>query len=325
MPSRTPPPMVRINIPTVNVSEVWSPTPLRKQRLGTRFIKLYLPILLIVSLVVNIYYFTRPEPLALPNALESTRAKTRPHREHDNVDFGQLTDLVLVPGHGVYMGDGSPLHEVNWFLLNEQQGEVGAFMAHIAKAIEIVKEHDSALLLFSGGKTRMDAGAHSEAQGYWTAADKMGWLTKDVYHRVMTEEFARDSYENVLFSIARFHEITGNYPDRITIVGFDFKRERFLDLHRHALRYPKIRFNYVGINPPGDIAKLARAERANAYDLFAKDLYGCEGKLKQKRIDRNPFRVSHGYAKSCPEIALFFDYCPANPTAVYDGDLPWLS
>ncbi|KAI8325712.1 hypothetical protein GQ54DRAFT_326871 [Martensiomyces pterosporus] len=280
MPSRTPPPMVRINIPT---------------------------------------------PLSLSHGLSSTRAQDRPRREYTDVEFKQLTDLVIVPGHGVYLGNESPLDESNWFLLNEQRGEVGAFMAHVGKAIEIVKEHDSALLLFSGGETRVEAGTYSEAQGYWAAADKMGWLTKDVYRRVMTEEFARDSYENILFSIARFHEITGNYPDRITVVGFDFKRERFVDLHRGALKYPKIRFNYVGINPPGDVKALAKSERENAYDLFAKDLYGCKGRLAEKREKRNPFKLNHGYAKSCPEIASFFDYCPANPTAVYDGHLPWLS
>ncbi|KAJ2747509.1 hypothetical protein GGI20_000498 [Coemansia sp. BCRC 34301] len=325
MPSRTPPPMVRINIPTVNLSEAWTPAPLRKQRLGTRLVRLYLPCLLIFSLAMNIYYFTRPAPLSLSGSLSSTRAKNRAHREYDSVDFKQLTDLVLVPGHGVYLGDGSPLDEASWYLLDEQRGEVGAFMAHIGKAVEIVKEHDRSLLLFSGGKTRVEAGMYSEAQGYWAAADRMGWLTKDVYRRVATEEFARDSYENVLFSIARFREITGNYPDRITIVGFDFKRERFLNLHLRALKYPKIRFNYVGINPPGDSAQLLRAERRNAYDLFAKDLYGCSGKLAEKRLSRNPFSAHHGYAKSCPEISSFFDYCPANPTTVYDGALPWLS
>ncbi|KAJ2721541.1 hypothetical protein GGI07_003894 [Coemansia sp. Benny D115] len=327
MPSQSPPlPMVRINIPTVNISEAWAPTPLRKQRLGSRMLSLYLPCLLILSLVINIYYFTRPEPLAIPSALSTIgTSRPRPHREHDEVDYSQLTDLVLVPGHGVYMGNGSPLNEASWYLLDQQRGEVGAFMAHIGKAIEIVKEHDTALLLFSGGKTRMDAGAYSEAQGYWAAADRMGWLTKDVYRRVLTEEFARDSYENVLFSIARFHEVTGNYPDRITVVGFEFKQPRFLDLHRHALRYPKIRFNYVGINPPGDVGRLAQLEKANAYDLFARDLYGCSAALKDKKTMRNPFSTKHGYAASCPEIAKFFDYCPANPTAVYDGPLPWLS
>ncbi|KAJ2255529.1 hypothetical protein GGI13_001574 [Coemansia sp. RSA 455] len=325
MPSRTPPPMVRINIPTVNLSEAWAPTPLRKHRLGTRLVRLYLPCLLIFSLVLNIFFFTRPVPLLRPSSLSSTRADDRAHREYDSVDFKRLTDLVLVPGHGVYLGDGLPLNEASWYLLDEQRGEVGAFMAHIAKAVEIVKEHDQSLLLFSGGKTRIEAGAYSEAQGYWAAADRMGWLTKDVYRRVATEEFARDSYENVVFSIARFHEITGNYPDRITVVGFDFKKDRFLDLHLRALRYPKIRFNYVGINPPGDSAPLLKAERRDAYELFAKDLYGCSGKLAEKRQSRNPFMMNHGYAKSCPEMSSFFNFCPANPTAVYDGALPWVN
>ncbi|KAJ2782197.1 hypothetical protein H4R18_002406 [Coemansia javaensis] len=328
MPSRTPPPAaVRINIPTINVSEAWAPAPLRTKRLlGPRLVRLYLPVLLVASLVVNIYYITRPAPLALPGALSSTRAqREQGHQGFDEADWRQLTDLVVVPGHGVYLGAGSPLDEANWYLLEQQRGEVGAFMAHIGKGVEIVKEHSHALLVFSGGKTRIAAGAHSEAQGYWAAADHMGWLTNDVFRRVVTEEFARDSYENVLFSIARFHELTGNYPDRITVVGFEFKRSRFVDLHRRALRYPRLRFNYVGINPPGDAAALARAERRNAYDLFAKDLYGCSDALAEKRRQRNPFMLAHGYAASCPAIAGLFGYCPSPPAAVYDGALPWLS
>ncbi|KAJ1932427.1 hypothetical protein GGF37_007061, partial [Kickxella alabastrina] len=85
MPSRTPPPMVRINIPTVNISEAWAPTPLRKQRLGVRFIKLYMPCLLIISLVINIYYFTRPEPLSLPSALATTKTPLHRQREYTEV------------------------------------------------------------------------------------------------------------------------------------------------------------------------------------------------------------------------------------------------
>ncbi|KAJ2346089.1 hypothetical protein GGF43_005063, partial [Coemansia sp. RSA 2618] len=223
MPSRTPPPTVRINIPTVNVSEAWAPTPLRKQRLlGTRLVRLYLPCVLILSLVVNIYFFTRPAPLSLPTTLSSTQqAGVGPgHAGFEATDMAQLTDLVVVPGHGVYLGAGSPLDEANWYLLAQQRGEVGAFMAHVGKGVEMVREHEHALLVFSGGMTRVEAGAHSEAQGYWAAAERMGWLTNDVFRRVATEEFARDSFENVLFSIARFRELTGNYPDRITVVGF---------------------------------------------------------------------------------------------------------
>ena len=70
--------------------------------------------------------------------------------------------------------------------------------------------------------------------------------------RATTEDHALDSYQNLLFSIARFHEYTGRWPSRITVVGYEFKRRRFTELHRAALRWPADRFEYVGIDAQGD-------------------------------------------------------------------------
>ena len=67
-------------------------------------------------------------------------------------------------------------------------------------------------------------------------------MHKFLLERVVSEEFARDSYENLLFSICRFHEVTGRYPDKITVVGFGFKTRRFVDLHRKAVRFPEDKF-----------------------------------------------------------------------------------
>ena len=50
--------------------------------------------------------------------------------------------------------------------------------------------------------------------------------------RAHTEEFARDSFENLLFSLCRHRELTGGYPQRLTVVSLPFKRERFETLHR---------------------------------------------------------------------------------------------
>jgi len=68
-----------------------------------------------------------------------------------------------------------------------------------------------------------------------------------MFTRAMTEDAALDSFQNVLFSIARFRELTGAYPARITVVGHNFKRRRFEQLHRRALRWPKVHFTYEGI------------------------------------------------------------------------------
>jgi hypothetical protein len=46
---------------------------------------------------------------------------------------------------------------------------------------------------------------------------------------------ARDSFENLLFSLCRFHELTGCYPTDVTVVSFEFKRWRFSNLHRQAV------------------------------------------------------------------------------------------
>jgi hypothetical protein len=72
------------------------------------------------------------------------------------------------------------------------------------------------------------------------------------FRRATTEDHALDSFQNFLFSIARFHEYTGRYPTEVTIVGYEFKRARFTDLHRAALRWPIEKFRYIGVDPDAD-------------------------------------------------------------------------
>ena len=50
-----------------------------------------------------------------------------------------------------------------------------------------------------------------------------------------------------LFSICRFREITGRYPEKITMVSFSFKQKRFETLHAAALRWPQGHFVYIGV------------------------------------------------------------------------------
>ena len=88
----------------------------------------------------------------------------------------------------------------------------------------------------------------------------------DKFTRATTEDASLDSFQNVLFSVARFRELTGVYPARITVVGHDFKRRRFEQLHRRALRWPKLHFMYVGI-PLGTEAD-AREAASGEVNIF---------------------------------------------------------
>ena len=90
--------------------------------------------------------------------------------------------------------------------------------------------------------------ATSEGESYLRFARATGLLpSADLFTRVTVEDAALDSFQNVLFSIARFREVTGTYPTRITVVGHGFKRRRFEELHRLAIRWPKLRFTYEGV------------------------------------------------------------------------------
>ena len=53
-----------------------------------------------------------------------------------------------------------------------------------------------------------------------------------------------------LFAICRFREVTGKYPQYITLVSFSFKEQRFVELHASALRWPKSRLRYIGKDAP---------------------------------------------------------------------------
>ncbi len=165
-----------------------------------------------------------------------TTADRTPH------PLAHLTSLVLVACHSVYTGLDfqNPEDASAWALLDYQkstEGQTHSFLEHIMLGVEEAAKDDSALLVFSGGQTRKTAGPRAESQGYWLVAESMGWFGtgRVVRDRSFTEEHSRDSLENLVFSLCRFYELTGRYPEQLTIVSYDFKEERFLDAHAAAL------------------------------------------------------------------------------------------
>jgi len=144
--------------------------------------------------------------------------------------------------------------------------------------------------------------------------------------RTVTEEYATDSFENLLFSICRFREITGSYPRKISLVSFSFKRLRFETLHAEALRWPLDRFDYVGVDPPAstgfDLEESSEGERNNSLQPFREDPYGCHTEvLQRKRRERNPFARKAPYELTCPEMRDLLLWC--GPELIPEGNVPW--
>ncbi|XP_010912633.1 uncharacterized protein C57A10.07 [Elaeis guineensis] len=240
--------------------------------------------------------------------------------------FANLRNLVMVAGHSIYTSNscGKIDREDSWFLEPYQRhpGQAATFLSHIREGVEIASKDEGALLLFSGGETRRDAGPRSEAQSYWAVAESKGWFGKQdsVRNRALTEEHARDSFENLLFSVCRFRELAGTYPQNITVVSYDFKEERFTHLHRSAIGFPDGRFFYFGTPASPTAKEAAKKGEASVRAQFQEDPYGCLGSLHRKKLKRDPFHRTVPYPNGCPELKGLFSYCGPVP---YPGSLPW--
>ncbi|RCK60741.1 hypothetical protein Cantr_08527 [Candida viswanathii] len=229
--------------------------------------------------------------------------------------------LIILPCHSVWKHGGATLGESRdeWHLVGFQiEGYDHLSMKqHILVSLTELSQDPRAHLVISGGETKREAGPVSESLSYYLLARELCDDEELVLQRVSTESFARDSFENVVFLICRFYEVFGTYPEKITIVGFEFKRRRFLDLHLEtALLFPRENVVYIGNAPdPKDIRveeekekyfrEIDENEHRFAVKLFEQDWYGVNGGLLKKKLARNPFNRYHGYAQSNPDLAEF--------------------
>ncbi|WPH01794.1 Hypothetical protein R9X50_00464700 [Acrodontium crateriforme] len=209
----------------------------------------------------------------------------------------QYTHLLLVCCHAVFTREHEWRDENAWLLKDFQKsnastgklGEHHTFVAHILTAAFAAIANPNALIIFSGGQTTDHP--RTEAEGY-------GHVLSDLVAKYQlpnlpceTENLATDSYQNLLFSILKFKNVTGNYPKNITIFTHAFKNKRFLECHVPALKWPSNRVQVQGINPPftlNELQEVERFEHLRAYRAFKEEnLYGRAAALAQKQLDRN--------------------------------------
>ncbi|KAF8160902.1 hypothetical protein B0H34DRAFT_356992 [Crassisporium funariophilum] len=286
-----------------------------------------------VSLLLNLRYWTfhqsvhqysnrgHPGPLSLAT---TKRPSTRKGLNH----------LIIVPCHSIWKGTSSWSDEKDWILESYQKGagRVHAFYEHITQSVEIAQKDPHSLLVFSGGQTRPRS-TTTEAESYLRLAQSAGLFPEPKpdslpFERATTENYALDSYQNLLFSIARFREFTGHFPSLVTVVGYEFKRPRFTELHREALRWPINKFTYVGVDPEHvDSSIVIQGEKQNGYIPYTLDKYGCHSMLLTKRRQRNPYSRFHPYYTSAPELAPLLDWCPGaaqgGEATLFEENLPW--
>jgi hypothetical protein len=239
------------------------------------------------------------------------------------VNLKTLDTLIIVPGHAIYVGS-EPAHAkstAHWrgtFPGYQDNDEVELYWDHIRTGVLVAarrKEKNdtkelTSLLVFSGGETRPKAGPYAEAQSYWFLAYQNNWFGHPEIEEVATtEEFARDSFENLLFSIHRFHQLVHSLPDFIIVCGFSFKARRYQfhwetissDPANHCINLEGLRskFTYIEVNdPPPYLLKGpggSEEGEAETYELFRKDPLAERSPLVDKERERDRFLRHHPY------------------------------
>lgn len=222
-------------------------------------------------------------------------------------------NLTILPCHGIWKGGDSIGENPNeWFLAPFQlQGKDHlCFKQHIINCIEVLNHDSNAIVIISGGATKQEAGPKTEADSYY---DLLKHLTNDksILDRVYIEPLARDSFENVIFLFCRYYEILEKYPEKVTIVGFEFKRNRFLNNHVKAMKFPLENANYIGNEPTPDtdieayFEDLNQCEYKFAVKHFETDFYGIKPPLITKKMSRNPFNQVNNYPNTNPQLKPF--------------------
>lgn len=153
------------------------------------------------------------------------------------------------------------------------------------------------LLTTPSGPTRKETSL-SEAQSYANIASANShWELPVSASRILVEERALDSYQNILFSLTLFYSRFLTWPEHVTIISHAFKRPRLIDGHCGAIGLPLERVTFVGIDP--ESMKTGEKQGAiqgvkMAVGDWESDPHGRGDKLRGKRKGRNPYGVWQG-------------------------------
>lgn len=165
-------------------------------------------ILALIALYVAFFYIVhfKPETAIGPVSTNSKHSYFDPSQMrafNEGEVAKEATHLIIVAGHSVTISgqlEDADRDESDWYLLDYQIGKglPAAIVAHIQAGIAEASRDPHSLLVFSGGETRGVAGPETEGASYFRVADAMRlWPSDTTRSRTVTEDFARDSFENL--------------------------------------------------------------------------------------------------------------------------------
>lgn len=278
------------------------------------------------------------------NSKMSLKEITKKLYVEESNNFENIENLIILPCHSIFAPELNKNFKddetvdpqiigqdpENWLLesFQTESNDQISFLKHIELSLnELNSNLEDSVLVISGGFTKSKI-EKSESSSYYELAQKSNLLKKFPNlikgENILLEEYARDSYENILYSLVTFYQKFGKFPKKVSVVGFGFKRERFLLSHLTTFGYynspmlgnSELNLNklpntkhakYIGAGPfltkPDYMNEnqfsnyetdfrnsLRESETKNALDLFKMNPFGSiDSKLNEKKIKRDPW------------------------------------
>ncbi|KFY16130.1 hypothetical protein V492_01547 [Pseudogymnoascus sp. VKM F-4246] len=273
-----------------------------------------------------------PPPGPLPDLgtqLSETIAKVNEPFKQAEKPPGPPTKLVVVCCLATWVGSMDADNE--WIAMPEQ-GEMRGWSLNMAtpsekecwkrqilKGLEVLKAMDGqGVLMFSGGpwlewnQTSAATSYHNLAKtsNYWGSFK--GEKYKDYPSRIIKEERAMDSLQNIMFSLIEFNRRYRFFPEEMTVISYELKRARFEKLHFRTakdIRLPTDQAGvvvswqgiptFIGINPrelndksKSDKAAALMELEAEMFDVWGgSSRLGIRQALRRRRKKRNRWAI----------------------------------
>lgn len=153
----------------------------------------------------------------------------------------------------------------------------------------------------------------AKASNFW------GYLRGDKYNdypaRIFTEDRAMDSLQQIMFSLTEFNNRYSNFPEEMTVISYELKRERFEKLHFKTAKelmlpsaQPRIDVSwqgtptFIGIDPR-ELKQYAKFEKVKAlmdleaqiFDIWKGSPFGLSRVLMDRKKKRNVRNIDVTY------------------------------
>lgn len=228
--------------------------------------------------------------------------------QHDNNEFDLSSGkLLILCCHCIY-DKGQ--------IISEFQENRDVYQQHLIESVKALSGGQFDSLIISGGFTKPNV-LKSEAQGMLDWAHDLN-LAVDK-KKIILEEYARDSFENVLFSVCRFYDVYKKYPNSVTVCSWKAKERRFAII-ANALKIPNYAFFGIAVNKG-----LEKAE-AKLFETVKNDPFFRSPELTEKRQMRDPWKKGNPYGieKEFQKMFTMLDYMEEKHlTDTSQVQLPW--